>query len=208
MRRCLRHECLAFLFGGKRAAGASAGTSGVKVRAVESDAMQYAQLALKMSVINAQQTRVLQAATLRSVPLMLDKEYAKAILEANKEYGSRTKGQAGHGLGSPDPYNLVALAGVVVKQVVDEEPQKKLQDFINAMTPANSKAAQKTIRICRLEKMHDSKKKRLVIMIAGRSDIEDIILDALEKDGSSEWFGLRPAGFLERKAQEAIDEMI
>ena len=69
-----------------------------------------------------------------------------------------------------------------------------------------SKWSQRRVKTFKTEKMHSESQRRLIINL--RDPIfEDMVLDHIEAfDDVQEWYGTRPAGFLETRAQTYLDK--
>ena len=160
------------------------------------------QLALKLAVMNAQQTRLLQAAVFKTISINVDSTLYIKMAQALSSYEARTKGNKGHGQGAPDTY---ACIGVIIEMATSATDDTKalLDDYVKTHMPG-SKKAQNEIYLFRCEKMFDPKIKRLSICLENKA-IEELIISAVETAGITRFTGPRPAGYLEKRAQDLID---
>ena len=188
------------------------------------DVEERSDLALKMSAMALQQSRQAMANSTRSAPLRVNGNVYTVMQDAKKQYDSKTRGKKDHGKGTPDQWVgcavLVLLhnrlhgaktnAGVASAQNSwNEDKEKllnKLSKFLQACGQLPSKFAQRNIKQFKIEKMHESTVRRLIINLRDH-EFEDMVLDHIEEfDEVNEWYGTRPAGFLETRAQTYLDK--
>ena len=193
------------LFGNIKASESS--EQAPKRQAVQAKVDDKQNLALKMAVMNAAKSRQTKAASgLREVPLEEAGEHCVAVKQAITEYGNATRGNKGHKLGTRETYAFAAFVWAVqskAKKNGEGELVQWCQNILDTYKPG-TKTAQRFVKVCTLEKMHDSKYKRLLLAVRS-TDVEDRLLDALETQGGQpEWYGQEPPGWLERRATELL----
>lgn len=178
---------------------------GVKYRQVETAGdSQKLNLALKLSVIANQKTRLLAAACTLEMELAVDGAIYRAMAKSHaEEYLPRVKSRAGHGLGPPDTFQLTA-AVLTMLESCEEQFKAPLQAYLEKFKPG-SRPAQHMVGLFRTEKMYDSKKKRLIIAIK-EEKFEQILVTALEAAEKKVAFsGPRPPGHLELEGQKILE---
>ena len=194
------------------AAGSSIGAdaraeSARKVHVVSSDLEHKVDVALRLSAINASQSRIKAPQTQSEVPIATDGPTKKAYDITHADYLSKTKGNAGHGLGPPDSFRMFGIVYALLNEpnlVQEQEHKQMLQDFVNNNIPG-SVQAQLMVSTCRVERMRKKNLTRLIISIRRNIELEDLLvryIAALEKQGT--WSGPRPAGWLELEAQRLL----
>ena len=140
---------------------------------------------------------------------------------------SKTQGQKNHGLGTPDHWAGVKVFMKLFKDLTERfEAAKRAQGsggnptaneivlkdklfaFLSDCGNLPSKFAQRRIKTFRTEKMYSPSTKRLTIKLRD-TELEDALLDYLEDNDKScaEWHGMRPAGWLEQRAQQHLQKV-
>ena len=114
------------------------------------------------------------------------------------------KGRKEHGLGHGDTY---ALAGALLFLGTTAIPEQrtKIETWLTEHAPG-SKLAQKTICLFRTEKMFNESHRRLMMSFRPEhAQFENLVVSLIEQfEGTTEFAGPRPAGWLEDTAQQLI----
>ncbi len=181
-------------------------------------------LSMKMAVIALQQSRVAMMNSTRSAPIRTDSTINNVIESTKRDYNGKTQGQKNHGMGTPDHWVGVKVFMKLYKDLTERiEAAKraqgsggnpttteillkdKLHAFLSDCGTLPSKFAQRRIKTFRTEKMFSPATKRLTIKLRD-TELEDALLDYLEDNDKAcaEWHGMRPAGWLEQRAQQHL----
>ncbi len=149
------------------------------------------------------------------------------MMEATKRsYNTKTTGQKNHGQGTPDHWVGVTVFVKLHKDIAEQfavaeranlregnqgYPSKtiiglrdKLAAFLKICTKLPCKTAQRHIKTFRTERMYSASQRRLVLKLRD-AEMEDLLFDYFEEnDRVEEWQGMRPAGWLEQRAQQHL----
>ncbi len=161
------------------------------------------------------------------VPIRTDSTINNVIESTKRDYNSKTQGQKNHGLGTPDHWAGVKVFMKLFKDLTERfEAAKRAQGsggnptaneivlkdklfaFLSDCGNLPSKFAQRRIKTFRTEKMYSPSTKRLTIKLRD-TELEDALLDYLEDNdrACAEWHGMRPAGWLEQRAQQHLQKV-
>ena len=192
--------------GAKPAAASGAGGDSQRAKrvALSSTTEAKADAALKLSVINSQRNRLLEAACTYQFVLKTDDALYVSMKNAHdQEYLPRVKGQKGHNLGAPDSFQFAA-AVLCLASKGSQEQQAILRKYADNHAPG-SLSAQLIVKLFRTEKMHDSKCRRLILALADK-ELELAVVDLLHTHmGANVFTGPRPAGYLEVEGQKMLN---
>ena len=150
-------------------------------------------IGLRLGAVNAYDNRLTAACACRELNLAVSSEVVKFIQKAHGEYSVGTKGKKGHSHGAPDSWNFAGLL-MVFGGSSDSGTAEYAKNLLQ-LYASGSKAAQRFVHFCRLEKAHVSTHKQLLLSLRS-CDVEAKIIDLIVGIGAgTEWMGPKPAGF-------------
>jgi hypothetical protein len=167
---------------------------------------QKVDVALRLASIATNKNREHQALLCSRIPIQKEGELNNAMNTAHQDYLKRTKGNKGHGLGGSDTFRFGALmiACSVSDNKLDAESKQIITADIAKLVP-ESTWAKRVIRGCQTEVMHSSETVRLKLSIPSDPALEFFLFDCIQKiESEQQWYGPRPAGYLEQEAQKLL----
>tara|TARA_B110000196_G_C21073772_1_gene628868 strand:- start:69 stop:743 length:675 start_codon:yes stop_codon:yes gene_type:complete len=160
-------------------------------------------MALRLASIATSKNREQEALTVSSLPLKKEGLLNSAMNVAHQDYLKRTKSNKGHGLGDGSTFRFGALL-IALAEKVEGEQQQRLMTYIATYVPTSTQA-KREIRMCKTEVMHSSETVRFKLSIPSDFQCECFVVDCVQKvESAVQWFGPRPAGFLEQEAQKLL----
>ena len=195
---------------GESSSSTVAAPSAKRVAVVASDAtlkqiQQRADVALKLATIVTQKQRDDEAALSSSLPLKRASQLFQAMGIAHAEYLKLAKGNKGHGLGDGSTFRFAALLVVLAESdKVSKNDKIKFTKALEAFDP-KARSSLRAIKWCKTEGMYASDTVRFKLSIPSDTVMENAVVDAMEAiEGSTQWIGPRPAGYLEAEAQKIL----
>jgi hypothetical protein len=87
---------------------------------------------------------------------------------------------------------------------LDADAKQKIAADLAKFVPESTEA-KRVIRGCKTEVMHNSDTVRLKLSIPSDPQFEFFLVDCVQKiESVQQWFGARPAGYLEQEAQKFL----
>jgi hypothetical protein len=162
------------------------------------------EVALRLASIATAKNRESEALLCSSIPIKKEGELNNAMNTAHQEYLAKTKGKKGHGLGGGDTFRFGALMiACSMSDKLDTESKTKINDYIAQFVPESTQA-KRVVRGCKTEVMHSSDTVSK-LSIPGDPALEYLLVDCVQKiESEQQWFGPRPAGYLEQEAQKLL----
>jgi hypothetical protein len=168
------------------------------------DLSQKVELALKMAVIATNKSRETEAILCSSIPIKKDGPLNAAMSTAHAEYLKKTKGNKGHGLGDGSTFRFGALMIAICGDKIECPEKETIKSTMSKFDP-NACLCKRTVRLCKTEVMHDSASVRFKLSIPASYELECCVIDCIQKiESAVQWFGPRPAGYLEQEAQKLL----
>ena len=163
------------------------------------------EVALRLASIATAKNRESEAMLCSSIPIKKEGELNSAMNTAHQDYLSKVKGKKGHGLGGGDTLRFGALMiACSMSDKLDTGLKTKVNDYIAQFAPESTQA-KRVIRLCKTEVMHSSETVRFKLSIPGDPAFEYLLVDCIQKiESEQQWFGLRPAGYLEQEARKLL----
>ena len=165
-----------------------------------------AELALRLATIVTQKQREDESMLVSAVPIKKCNLVFQAMTAAHAEYLKLAKGKKGHGLGDGSTFRFGAVLAVLAQSLEEGETKKAIAEALAAFDP-RSKQALRVIKLCKNENMHDSSQMRFKLSCPSQFQLECTVIDGIEKlESAQQWIGPRPSGYLQGKAQEALNK--